>query len=352
MNVRKILLMLCLGFLINQANATETQMITGAGSTAAAPIYRSWASEYQAKNGVALTYESIGSTAGFKKMQAGQTGFGASDIAPTQADLKKDGLVMFPIAATGISPVVNLPKIADAQLRLSGSVLGLIFLGTITQWNDPAIVQLNPDVSLPALAIKVVARSDGSGTTYNFSDYLAKVNPVWKEKFGVKANFPWPANFITVKGSDDMVATVKETVGAIGYVDFSYIKGNRLHTVQLPSLEGDYVQPSASAFRIAVRNSDWSKTGNFSSTLTNMPGKGAWPITMGTFVLVPQIASNLEQSRNVLQFFSWAFVRGDAMVQKHNFVQLPERVQAQAFNAIASVKDVSGKTMDLTLSQK
>ncbi|MEI8168219.1 MAG: phosphate ABC transporter substrate-binding protein PstS [Rhodoferax sp.] len=330
-------------------HAADSLVLTGAGSSAAAPIYRSWGEEYQKKSGISLAYESIGSSAGIKKIQASQTGFGASDVAPPLAELKKNGLVLFPIAITGIAPVINLPKVGDAQLHLSGPVLGQIYLGLISQWNDPAIAQLNPELNLPALAIKVVVRSDGSGTTYNFADYLAKVNPLWKEKQGVKTSFVWPAQFLASKGSEGVVNAVKETVGAIGYVDYGYVKVNKLRTVQLVNAEGDLLAPSIGAFRAALHNSDWGSSGTFASTLTNMPGKGTWPITMGTFVLVPQVAQNAELTRQVLQFFVWAFINGDTLVQQNNFVRLPDRIQALAFKAISSVKDPAGKTLNLSL---
>jgi len=332
-----------------QAEAADQQAIAGAGSSAAAPIYRSWSSEYQKKSGVSLAYESIGSSAGLKKIRSGQTGFGASDVAPAQAELSKDGLVLFPIAITGIAPVVNLPKIGDGQLRLSGPVLARIFLGEITQWNAPAIMQLNPDAALPDLPIRVVVRSDGSGTTYNFADYLAKVNPVWKEKYGIKTSFSWPANFIAAKGSEGVVDAVKVTSGAIGYVDFGYVKVNKLRAVQMTNSEGELIQPSIAAFRTALLNSEWGKQGTFTSTLTNMPGKGAWPITMGTFVVLPQVTDKPEQALQVLQFFIWALLNGDTLVQQNNFVRLPDRIQALAFKAITSVKDRNGKTLKLSL---
>lgn len=351
LEIKKIMAVVALGLGICQAQAAGNQGMAGAGSSAAAPIYRSWSNEYQKKSGISLAYESIGSSAGLKKIRSGQTGFGASDVAPPQAELTKDGLVLFPIAITGIAPVANVPKIGDAQLRMSGSVLARIFLGEITQWNAPEIAQLNPDMALPDLAIKVVVRSDGSGTTYNFADYLAKVNPLWKEKNGVKTSYTWPATFVPVKGNEGIAEAVKVTPGAIGYVDFGYVKVNKLHTVQLTNADGDLVQPSIAAFRIALLNSDWSKKGSFTGTLTNVPGKGAWPITMGTFALVPQITDRPEQTLQVLQFFIWALMNGDTLVQQNNFVRLPNRIQALAFKQIASVKDKTGKTLNLSLKQ-
>ena len=349
--MRRILVIMAVALGICQVNAAGTQEITGAGSSAAAPIYRSWASEYQKASGVSLAYESIGSSAGLKKIRTGQTGFGASDVAPPQAELKKDGLILFPIAITGIAPVINLPKIGDAQLRLSGPVLGLIFMGEITQWNAPAIAQLNPDTALPDLPIKVVVRSDGSGTTYNFADYLAKVSPAWKERYGVKTSLAWPASFMAVKGNEGIVEAVKNTLGAIGYVDYGYVKVNKLRTVQLENAAGEFVQPSMAGFRTALTHSDWGKNGTFTSTLTQMSGKGAWPITMGTFALLPQVTDQPAQTQGVLQFFIWALINGDTLVQQNNFVRLPDRIQAFAFKEITSVRDKSGKTLNVSLQQ-
>jgi phosphate transport system substrate-binding protein len=328
----------------------QSQGLTGAGSSAAAPIYRSWAAQYQQRGGPSLTYEPIGSSAGIKKIKAEQTGFGATDVAPPPDELKNSGLVLFPIAITGIAPVVNLPKINDGQVRLTGPILARIFLGEIRQWNDPALTQLNVGLNLPALPIKVVVRSDGSGTTYNFADYLSKVSSTWKTTYGAKTSFTWPPNFIASKGSDGIVKSVKENIGSIGYVDYGYVKDNKLLSVQIAGADSDFVQPSVMAFRAAMQNSEWNSKGTFSSTLTNVSGKGCWPITMGTFVLVPQVAKNSEETTAVLQFFVWAFMNGDSLVQQNNFVRLPDRMQSLAYRAIASVRDKSGQPLKLNLN--
>ena len=263
--------------------------------------------------------------------------------------MDKDGFIIFPVAITGISPVVNLPKVGDGQLRLTGDVLARIFLGELTQWNAPEIAKLNPGYAPPDAPIKVVVRSDGSGTTYNFADYLAKLSPTWRSKYGVTTSFVWPANFVAVKGSDGVVKAVKETAGAIGYVDYGYVKDNRLVTVQLKNLEGEFAKPSIGAFRSALAVSEWVSKGSFTGTLTNQPGKGSWPITMGTFVVLPKIADQPDQTLRALKFFVWAFVNGDALVQGNNFVRLPDRVQGAAFKAISSVKDRAGNAIGMTL---
>lgn len=335
--------------MVAQAGAATEPTLSGAGSSAAAPIYQSWAREYQKTSGVSLVYESIGSSAGLKKIRARETGFGASDVAPSDAELIKDGNVVFPIAITGIAPVVNLPKVAEGQLRLMGDVLARIFLGEITHWNAPDIVKLNQGVNLPDLPIKVVVRSDGSGTTYNFADYLAKVNPVWQGKYGVKTGYAWPESFLPAKGSDGVVKAVKETVGAIGYVDYGYVKDNKLNAVQLKNLEGEFMKPSIEAFRAALASSDWVSKGTFTTTLTNKSGRGAWPITMGTFVVLPQVTDKAEETQRALKFFVWAFINGDTLVQDNNFVRLPNRVQASAFKAITTIRDKAGNQIGLNL---
>jgi phosphate transport system substrate-binding protein len=334
-------------FVCGQVNYSHSQTITGAGSSAAAPIYKSWALDYQKATGAVLVYEPIGSSAGLKKIRANETGFGASDVAPSDAELAKDGLIIFPVAVTGIAPVVNLPKIGEDQLRLTGDILARIFLGEITKWNAPEIATLNPTRSLPDAPIQVVVRGDGSGTTYNFADYLAKMNPVWKSRYGVKTSFDWPANFIAVKGSGGMAKAVKETVGSIGYVDYGYVKENMLTAVSVMNADGEFTKPSISAFRKALLASEWASKGAFTTTLTNQPGKDVWPIAMGTFVVMPRVADKREQSLSALKFFAWAFLNGDALVQANNFVRLPDKVQALAFKAIASVRDKEGQPIGM-----
>ncbi|MGZ5193852.1 MAG: phosphate ABC transporter substrate-binding protein PstS [Ramlibacter sp.] len=322
------------------SHAAET--VSGAGSSAAAPIYQAWARAYKKSSGVDFAYEPIGSSAGLKKIRAHETGFGASDVAPSDAELGSGGLVVFPVAITGIAPVVNLPRLADGQLKLTGELLARIFLGEVAQWNAPEIARLNPGFALPPTPITVVVRGDGSGTTYNFADYLAKVSPTWKAKYGVKTGFDWPANYKAVKGSDAVAKAVNATAGAIGYVDFGYVKDNKLASVQMKNADGEFVGASIGAFRSALSNSEWVSTGSFTSTLTNKPGKQSWPITMGTFVLVPKVTDKAAQTLPALRFFVWSFLNGDALVQENNFVRLPDRVQAAAFKAITSVQDAAG----------
>ncbi|AMO25309.1 phosphate ABC transporter substrate-binding protein [Ramlibacter tataouinensis] len=331
------------------APIAAAQTLSGAGSSAAAPIYRAWARQYQKAVGTAVAYEPAGSSAGVKMVRAGEVAFGASDVAPDEAELAASGLAIFPVAITGIVPVVNLPKVSDGQLRLSGEVLARIYMGEIDKWSAPEIGQLNPGVALPELPIKLIVRSDGSGTTYNFADYLAKVHPAWKSRFGVKTTIAWPASVIGVKGSEGVVRAVAQTAGAIGYVDFGYVADNKLAGVQMRSADGEFVRAGVLAFKAALAHSDWSSRGTFGATLTNAAGKSSWPITMGTFVLVPRVTDKPEQTLAALKFFAWAFNHGDALVQEASFVRLPDRVQAAAFKVITGVRDKSGRPIGLNV---
>lgn len=326
------------------------EVLSGAGSSAAAPIYRSWGRAYEKATGQALAYESAGSSAGMRKIGAREVGFGATDVAPAEAELRKAGLAVFPIAITGIAPVVNLPRLAEGQLRLNGPVLARIFMGQIGQWNAPEIAQLNPGLALPALPIKVIVRSDGSGTTYNYTDYLAKVHPDWQGRYGVKSSIAWPEGFIAAKGSEGVSKAVRETVGGISYVDFGYVREYGLNPVQMQNLAGEFLSPSNEGLRAALSHSDWASSGNFTSTLTHKPGRGSWPITMGTFAAVPLVTDKPQETLPALKFFAWSFLHGDELVQQSNFVRLPTRVQAAAFKVIASVKDQAGNPIGLQVS--
>ncbi|ART52712.1 phosphate ABC transporter substrate-binding protein PstS [Acidovorax carolinensis] len=325
------------------------QSITGAGSSAAAPIYRSWAKAYARATGATVEYDPVGSSGGIKKIRQNEVGFGASDVAPSSKDLTEGGLVNFPVAITGISPVFNVAKVSDGQLRLSGELLSRIYMGEIIRWNAPEITALNPGVALPDEAIKVIVRSDGSGTTYNFTDYLSKVSSKWKTTYGAKTSIKWADGFIGAKGSDGVAKALKDTPGSIAYIDHGYVKEYGLASAQMKNADGEFVRPSVSAFRAALVNSEWATSGSFSETLTQKPGKGAWPITMGTFVIVPKVANNPGQTLAALKFFAWAFLNGDTLVQENNFVRLPDRVQAAAFKTITSVKDKSGTPIGMAL---
>ncbi|PJI98190.1 phosphate ABC transporter substrate-binding protein (PhoT family) [Acidovorax sp. 69] len=338
-----------LSWTLLQAGEVGAQTVTGAGSSAAAPIYRSWAKAYAKTTGSRVDYEPVGSSAGMKKIQQQAVGFGATDVYPPEKDLIENGLIALPVAITGISPIVNLPKVQNAQLRLTGDVLSRIFMGEISRWNAPEITALNPEVSLPDMPIKVVVRADGSGTTYNFADYLGKVSPKWKSAYGAKTSIQWPDGFLAFKGSDGVAKGVRDTVGAIGYVDFGYVAEYGLTSVQMKNAEGVFVKPSIEAFKAALAHSEWSATGAFQHTLTQKPGKSVWPITMGTFVVFPKVTDTPEQTTQALKFIIWSFLNGDTLVQENNFVRLPDRVQASAFKVITSIRNKNGTPLGMSL---
>lgn len=317
-------------------------VLKGAGSSAAAPVYRLWAKEYRRSGGEQLDYDPVGSGAGMTSIRKGQVDFGASDVIASASDLARDGLVMFPTVISGVVPVVNLTK-TRVSIRLDGDVLARIFLGEISSWNAPEIAALNPGETLPNLPIKVVCRSDSSGTTYHLSDYLSKASTSWKARFGVANKHDWPSSFLAVKGSGEVSRTVRNTPGAIGYIDYNYVVEDGLVGVQMRNAEGRFVEASAESFSQAVLKSRWYSSGDFSGTLTNMPGDSAWPIVMGTYVAMPMIAGDPVRAAQVLRFFTWAYANGNALARQTKFVPLPEKVQAKAFREIASIKGKHGE---------
>jgi phosphate transport system substrate-binding protein len=291
---------------------------------------------------VTLAYEGVGSSAGVARIKQRAVDFGASDVAPSDAELAQEGLVALPTVVTGVVPVINVQQIGSQQLRLTGDVLARIFLGEIANWNAPEIRALNPSLALPAAPIRVVVRADGSGTTYNFTDYLAKVSTAWKGQRGVKSSFEWPASFIAAKGSDGVVKAVKETTGAIGYVDFNYVLDHALTGVAMKNAQGEFVGASPASFREAVVNSAWYAKGDFGTTLTNMNGRATWPIAMGTFVIIPRTTINPEGTLRALRFVAWGYLHGDELAKVAKSVPLPDTVQAKAYKAMAGIRDDKG----------
>lgn len=316
--------------------------ITGAGSSAAAPIYRIWADEYKKISGESVTYDSVGSGAGMTRIRQHQVDFGASDVIASRADLSRDGLIMFPTVISGVVPVINIPK-QNTALKLNGDVLARIFLGEITQWNAPEIAALNPKLSLPNLAIQVVCRSDSSGTTYHFSDYLAKVSARWKTHYGVANKHKWPASFVAANGSSAVSKAVRTLPGAIGYIDYNYVIEDELTTVLMQNAASNFVAASPEAFRGAVLKSRWFSSGDFSETLTNMAGENTWPMTMGTYVAVHKSAGDTRRSARTLRFFVWAISNQAFLAGQAKFVPLPDKVQAKVFREISSVEGKTGE---------
>ena len=338
-------LALVAGTLSGAAHAAESQSITGAGSSAAAPVYKIWGSEYAKARGATLDYAPVGSGAGMAKINKHEVDFGASDVIASAADLKKNDLVMFPTVITGVVPIVNIAKIGPGQLHLTGELMGRIFLGQVTQWDAPEIKALNPGVKLPNRAIHVVARADGSGTTYHFSDYLTRTSPAWKAKYGVSSHFDWPAGTITVKGSGEIAKTVLATEDSISYIDYNYVIDDDLTGVSVKNADGQWVTASVDAFHQAVMHSTWYSVGDFSTEINDLPGSGTWPITMGTYIAVPRVAVAGDRAERTLRFLTWAYLNGDALARQAKFVPLPERVQASAYREISRVMSASGEML-------
>jgi phosphate transport system substrate-binding protein len=284
--------------------------ITGAGATFPYPIYAKWADAYKTQTGIGMNYQSIGSGGGIKQIKAKTVDFGASDMPLMPEELNKEGLMQFPAIVGGVVPVVNLEGVAPGQLRLTGRVLADIFLGNIKTWNDPALAALNPDLKLPASAITVVRRADGSGTTFIFTNYLSKVNPDWKSKVGEGTAVNWPTG-AGGKGNEGVSAFVQRLPNSIGYVEYAYAKQNKMNTVQLRNQAGNYVVPDDANFKAAAAGADWSKS--FYQVLTEQPGKDAWPITGATFIMMHKVQDKPAQAAAALKFFDWAYNQGDKM---------------------------------------
>jgi phosphate transport system substrate-binding protein len=307
------------------AGAAQAVDITGAGATFPNPVYQKWAEAYKAKAGVALNYQSIGSGAGIKQIETGTVDFGATDKALEADELKKNDLVQFPAVIGGIVPIVNLPGIANGDIKLDGATLGGIFLGTITTWDDPVLVKLNPGVKLPSMRINVVHRSDGSGTTYNFAYYLGAVNADWQAKVGAGTAVEWPTG-AGGKGNEGVSALVQQTPGSIGYVEIAYALQNKLTYTKLMNADGYFVEPKLSGFQAAAANADWAAAPNYRLVLANQPGKDSWPITAATFILVHGKQGDAAKAKAVLGFFDWSLNNGQQMAQDLLYVPLPDKL--------------------------
>ncbi len=299
--------------------------ITGAGATCPYPIYAKWADAYRKETGVGLNYQSIGSGGGIKQITAKTVDFGASDMPLRPEELDKNGLMQFPTVIGGDVPVVNLKGIAPGQMKLTGEVLADIYLGKIKRWNDPAIAQLNSGLNLPATAISVVHRSDGSGTTFIWTDYLSKVSPEWQAKVGEGTSVNWPTG-VGGKGNEGVASYVQRINGAIGYVEYAYVKQNRMAYALVRNRDGTFVSPSADAFQAAAAGADWSKAPGMYLILTNAPGKNAWPIAGATFILMHKVQDRPQNAKEVLKFFSWAYSKGDGMAEQLDYVPMPDKV--------------------------
>jgi len=302
--------------------------ITGAGATFPFPVYSKWADAYKKETGNGLNYQSIGSGAGIKQILAKTVTFGATD-APLKADkLEKDGLLQWPMVMGAIVPVVNVEGVKSGELVLSGEVLGDIYLGKVTKWNDPAIAKLNPNLKLPSDAIAVVRRSDGSGTSFNFTDYLSKANAEWKSKVGSGTAVEWPVG-VGAKGNEGVAGNVGQTKNSIGYVEYAYAKQNKLTHVALINKAGKTVQPTIASFQAAAANADWAHAPGYYVILTDQPGETSWPITAATFILMYKEPADKAASAEAIKFFKWAFEKGGKMAEELDYIPMPDSVVKQ-----------------------
>ncbi len=314
----------------------QAQTINGAGATFPAPLYSKWAEAYSKETGVRVNYQSIGSGAGIRQIEGKTVTFGASDMPLKDDRLQAMGATQFPTVIGGVVPVVNLKDIQPGQLRLTGQVIGDIFLGKITKWNDAAIVKLNPSLKLPDQQIMVVRRADGSGTTFIWTNYLSKVNQEFKETIGEGTAVNWKVG-AGGKGNEGVSAMVRQLPGALGYVEYAYVKQTKMNWVQMQNKDGQWVAPDDLTFKAAAANATWDKT--FYQILTDQPGKNSWPATGATFIIMHlNNGDKAKEAQDVLKFYNWAFDKGDEMAENLDYVPLPDNVVALVRKEMAKIK--------------
>lgn len=318
----------------------SAQEITGAGASFPAPVYAKWASDYNKATGVRVNYQSVGSGAGIKQIDSKTVDFGASDMPQTDEVLAKKGQMQFPAVIGGTVPVVNIKGIAPGQMKLDGQVLGDIYLGKIIKWNDPAIKALNPTLPLPDAAISPVRRADGSGTTFNFTNYLSRVHPEWKAKVGEGTAVNWPVG-AGGKGNEGVAAFVNRLPNSIGYIEYAYVKQNKMTYTLMKNRDGVFVAPDQAAFAAAAADADWNKS--FYQLITDQPGKNAWPISTATFILMHLKQDKPASATEVFKFFDWAFKNGNKAAAALDYVPIPESVIGSIEKAWGKVTDTSGK---------
>jgi phosphate transport system substrate-binding protein len=322
----------------NQAPAASAQQVTGAGSTFVYPVLSAWAADYQKQSGSSINYQSIGSGAGISQVKAGTVDFGATDQPLASDELAKSGLAQFPIVIGGFVAVVNLPDLKPGQLRLTGPLVADIYAGKVKSWADPAIAKLNPGLKLPNAHIAVVHRSDGSGTTFNFTHYLSQVSPSWKGGPGEGKTVSWPTG-VGGKGNEGVAGYVKQIPNSIGYVEYAYVVQNDMNYAQLQNAAGAFVSPSAATFSDAAESANWAAAQDFNLVMTNAAGPNAYPLTATTFILMPKQAKDKARSDAALSFFRYALGSGKAQAQKLDYVPLPDALVKQIETYIgASIK--------------
>ena len=321
--------------------AAQAQDVTGAGASFPAPVYAKWADAYNKATSARINYQSVGSSAGIKQIKAKTVDFGATDAPLKDEELAADGLIQFPTVIGGVVPVVNIQGVRPGQLRLNGQVLGDIFLGKVTKWNDPAVAALNPGVTLPDATIAVVRRADGSGTSFVFTNYLSKVNAEWKTKVGEGQAVNWPTG-AGGKGNEGVSAFVQRLPNSIGYVEYAYAKQNKMSFTLMQNQAGQFVAPDDLTFKAAAANADWNKS--FHQVLTNQSGAQSWPITAATFIVMHKVQEKPQNATTALKFFDWAYKDGDKMADDLDYVPMPPAVKQLVAKLWAdNLKDTAGK---------
>ena len=310
---------------VGAAHASE---VTGAGSSFVFPLMSKWSADYNTATRNKINYQSIGSSGGIAQIKASTVDFGASDKSLEPKDITEAGLIQFPVAIGGVVPVVNVTGVEPGQLKLTGALVADIFLGKVTQWNDPAIQSINQDLSLPDGKINVVHRSDGSGTTFNFVNYLSKVSPEWKEEVGEGTSVQWPTG-LGGKGNEGVAAYVKQIRNAIGYVELSYALQNKMSFTRMQNATGKFITPSAESFAAAAASADWANATDFSLVITNAPGDESWPISATVFVLMHAKPKNAERANAAREFFSWGYENGKQQAAALDYVPLPDSLVTQ-----------------------
>jgi phosphate transport system substrate-binding protein len=325
-NLRRVLFAATAALTIGAA--AQAADISGAGATFPYPVYSKWADAYKKQTGIGLNYQSIGSGGGIKQIKAKTVTFGASDMPLKPDELKESGLVQFPMIIGGVVPVVNIKGVGAGQLTLDGPTLAEIYMGDIKKWNDAKIKKLNPKLNLPDVAIAPIYRSDGSGTNFLFTDYLSKSSPKFKEKIGAATSVEWPSG-IGAKGNEGEANMATQTAGAIGYVEYAYVKQNKMSNVLLINKAGKPVAPKAEAFQAAASNADWKSAPGYYLILTDQPGAASWPITGASFILIHAQPADPAAAGEALKFFDWAYKSGAGMAAELDYVPLPKALIEQ-----------------------
>ncbi len=327
---------------IGLSGVAQAADITGAGATFPFPIYSKWAEAYKKETGIGLNYQSIGSGGGIRQIKAKTVAFGATDAPLKGEDLAKDGLIQVPTVMGGVVPAINIAGVEARQLKLTGPLIAEIYMGTVKKWNDPKIVALNPGLKLPDANITPVYRSDGSGTTFVFTDYLSKVSADWKSKVGTNTSVQWAVG-IGGKGNEGVSASVKQVANSIGYVEYAYAKQNKLSYALIQNADGQFPDPDDKSFQAAAANADWNAAPGFGISLNNQKGAEAWPITAATFLLVHAKPEKPEEVGAALKFVDWAFKNGDKLALDLEYVPLPATVKDQVRASWKGVTDPAGK---------